>query len=221
MSGRFGLIVASFRGDLERELKAMARPIAKADARAMRQVTDIAKVGARRSVGAAGFSSKWQNAIRGRVYLNEAELTDDAGLVWLRSKYGGIFERGGDPKGKPTLWIPIEDNLPASKTRWTPREFNERIGPLSFVPAGHGHGPLLVGRVAVTGKGQVRAAPQRGNSQRAARSRTNFFVRSEAKQLPLFAGVTSVHINKKFDIAGEARAAMKQFPALFAKNLKG
>lgn len=220
-SGPIRLTVSNATAQLERAVKGIEHQLADADAATVREVTDLAKGGGRRSIAGAGFSPKWQQALRSKIFVNNRErVGGTAGQVWLRSAYGGIFERGGDITGHPFLWKPIVDNLPKSKTAWTPSKFNDEIGKLSFVPAGAGHAPMLVGKVAVGKGGKIKAAPLRGSSQRAARSRTNFFVRSAAEQLPLFVGVRTVNIKKKFDVAGERNAAMKRYPEIFAQKLK-
>lgn len=221
MSEAFKLIVAAVNGQFTRAADALNKEVADADAATVREVTDIAKTAGRRDIANAGFSVRWQNALRSKIWVNDAKrVGGTAGQVSLQSSYGGIFDKGGDITGKPTLWLPILDNLPRSTTKWTPSAFNAQIGPLSFVPAGNGHGPLLVAKVAVDKGGKVKSAPLRGNTARAARSRSNFFVRSAGKQLPMFVGIESVHIDKKFDIEAAADTAMKQYPDIFAKNLK-
>lgn len=221
MSEALKLLVAATRGDFDRAVQAATKEVADADAATMREVTDLAKTGGRRAIASAGFSVRWQNALRSRIWVNDADrVGGTAGQVSLQSSYGGIFDKGGDITGKPTVWLPILDNLPRSTTKWTPSAFNAQIGKLSFVPAGNGHGPMLVGKVAIGKAGKTKSAPLRGNSARAARSRTNFFVRSAAKTLPMFVGLESVHIGKKFDIEAAADVAMKQYPDIFAKNLK-
>jgi len=194
------------KGQFKQAIADIQQPIASAATRAMIQTADLAKAAGRASIAAAGFSSKWQNALRANVFPREKESISVAAQIYHKIPYSEIFETGGTIAGSPLLWLPIEANLPIQSggRRWTPKDFAAKVGPLRMITR-PGKPPLLIAQVAARKGKRVRGA----------------FVKQQTKSLPVFVGVPLVSIGKKFDVTAAVRGAAERFPALYQQNMDG
>lgn len=106
MSLRFAFsdVAKGFADTITRELR---RPIAKAATAAVRDAGGIAKRTGRASIAAAGFSRKWQNALRVNVYPPQGDSLRPAAFVFHKIRYAGVFEEGAVIAGTPLLWLPL------------------------------------------------------------------------------------------------------------------
>jgi len=197
------------------------KPIAKAATAAMNEAAQLAKTGGRANIAAAGFSLKWQNALRADVYPKGRDSLGPAALIHHKIPYSEIFEAGGTIQGQPLLWLPIDKNLPLQSggKRWTPKTFAAAIGPLRLVKP-PGRPPLLVADVAVGHLGVPLALPSRAQSRKGVRAR-GAFAREKTRPLPVFVGVPMVNIGKKFDIRGVVRGVVAKLGDLYLKNIRG
>lgn len=191
----------------------MQRPIARASSAAIKDAGARLKAEARADIGAAGFSSKWQNALRVDTFPKGSRPSIDA-AAFLHHKipYAAIFETGGTIRGKPFLWLPLK-NVPKriGRQRMTPALYREKVGPLRLVTRGGGP-PLLVADQAKTRSkkttlsiSSLRRGAAGGPGTRA---------------VPLFIGIRSVTEKKKFHIAAIAAKVRNDLPALYAANFK-
>jgi hypothetical protein len=180
---------------------------------AVRQAADEIKTKGRAAIAAGGFSSRWQNALRTKVYPERGESINASALVYHKIPYAGVFQDGKTISGKPLLWLPIEANLPLQGRgkRWTPHDFANNVGPLMSVSR-PGKPPLLFGEVRVGQSGGVLALPS-SRSQRITR-----FGKAKKKLLPVFVGVPSITDPQKFDIGAVVRDVAGELQDLFAKN---
>jgi hypothetical protein len=198
MTLRFALsdVAKSF---VETIVKEMQRPIAKAATAAIREAGDIAKRNGRASIAAAGFSRKWQNALRVNIYPPQGDSMHPAAFIYHKIRYAGVFEEGTVIGGQPLLWLPLA-GVPLRRGRpMTPAQYTRSIGPLVSVER-PGKPPLLF------------AKPRAGRRGRRAATRV--------ERKPLYIGLSNVAITKRFDIKGAAQKAAAQLPALYAKNLR-
>jgi len=162
-----------------------------------------AKAAGRASIAANGFSIRWQNALRLRIYEDKP-----AAFLWHKIDYATVFENGATIAGKPYLWIALPI-VPAAFGRGrngkalTPAEFIERFGPLVAVNV-PGKAPMLFAQYHRVGhrKGKAGKADLAGLTG-----------------VPLYVGVPQVEIVKKFDIAGAVRRAAEALPALYENAL--
>jgi hypothetical protein len=199
MSLRFALSNAA-KGFVDTIVKEMQRPIAKAATAAVREAGEIAKRDGRASSAAAGFSRKWQNALRVNIYPPQGDSMRPAAFIFHKIRYAGVFEEGAVISGQPLLWLPLP-NVPLRRGRpMTPSQYARSIGPLVSVQRPGGP-PLLFPKYR----------SPRGRRRRAA-------VGVERK--PLYVGLSSVAITKRFNVKGAAQNAAAQFPSLFAKHLR-
>src|SRR6476660_1747564 len=83
---RFSLtdIAKGFVDVIARELQA---PIATAATAAMKDAGDVAKRVGRSSIAAAGFSRKWQNALRVNIYPAQGESLRPAAFIFHKIRY--------------------------------------------------------------------------------------------------------------------------------------
>src|SRR4029078_10248040 len=181
MSLRFALSDIA-KGFLDTVTKEIQRPIAKAATAAIREAGEIAKRDGRASIAAAGFSRKWQNALRVNIYPPQGDSMRPAAFIYHKIRYAGVFEEGAVISGQPLLWLPLP-NVPLRRGRpMTPSQYARSIRPL--VSAQHRGGPRLL-----SPKYGPNRAPRGGG-----------VAGSEPK--PLYVGLSSVAIAKRFNIKG-------------------
>jgi hypothetical protein len=180
-------------------VKEVQRPIAKAATAAVREAGEIAKRDGRTSIAAAGFSRKWQNALRVNIYPPRGDSMRPAAFIFHKIRYAGVFEEGAVISGQPLLWLPLP-NVPLRRGRpMTPSQYARSIGPLVSIQRPGGP-PLLF--------------PKYRPGRRRRRAATGI------DRKPLYVGLSSVAIAKRFDIKGAAQNAATQLPSLFAKHLR-
>ena len=71
----------------------MQRPIARA-ATAVREAGAIVERNGRASIAAAGFSRKWQNALRVNIYPPQGDSMRPAAFIFHKIRYPGVFDEG-------------------------------------------------------------------------------------------------------------------------------
>lgn len=198
MSLRFALSDVAKRF-VDTIVKETQRPIAKAATAAVREAGEIAKRDGRASIAAAGFSRKWQNALRVNIYPPQGDSMRPAAFIYHKIRYAGVFEEGAVIGGRPLLWLPLP-TVPLRRGRpMTPLQYTRSVGPLVSVQR-PGSPPLLF--------------PKYRSGRRRRRGK------SSTERKPLYVGLSNVAIAKRFNIKGAAQNAAAQLPALFAKHLR-
>lgn len=168
-----------------RAIKSMIDPIEPAAKKAVQQVATLARDLARSNINSAGFTPRWQKAMQFEMEKSPPDAVA-AATVFHKIPFAVLFEEGGTIRGKPKLWLPIEANLPPG--RWTPRKYVARFGPL--VSVNHpGKPPMLFAKAKSV---KLDAAATRRLSLRG--------VSASQESKPLFVGVDSVTLRKRFDI---------------------
>lgn len=225
MSAR--LVFAAVRGQFAQAMERDRQAIAAAGTSAIKDAAAQAKREGRASIAEAGFSRKWQNALRVDVFPKRGDSIDAAAFVHHNIAYAGIFERGGTIHGSPLLWVP----LPAAPRkiggqRVTPRVYVERIGSLHAIKR-PGKRPLLAAYVTrAPGAGRsVSVASLRAGARRARRGQANaaFGGRASSRfavvSLPLFVGVPAVHLRKRLSLTAVFNRARATLGPAFIKHL--
>jgi hypothetical protein len=77
----------------------------------------------RAQIAAAGFSARWQRGLQSKFLPGDPDKP--ARLIFHRVGFMSVFERGATISGKPLLWLPIEENLPASVH--SPRQYGGKL----------------------------------------------------------------------------------------------
>lgn len=217
--GKFLFIAGQFKTAFDRKNKV----IEQACFDAIKVVATTVKIEARANIAAAGFSSRWQNALRVNVYgPTQVKNPDELAAAWLYHKipYSGIFERGGiiKPKGPSGfLWIPtmFAPKRAAGGRRMTPRLFPGKL----FKVQGKNGNPILMSRVATnerTPKRRLTLKTMDRNAKRFAAGERGV----SRKALPMFTGVRSVEIRKRFKILALVQRARAELRDAFIQNLK-
>lgn len=216
------LVISSAKGEYEKAFRAIQEPIAAAASGAIRDAADQIKRDGRSAIGAAGFSAKWQNAFQVRTYPSKPSM-GAAAFAYHKIPYAGIFARGGKIEGSPYLWLPI-GNLPGrvGGKRLTPRVYEQNIGPLHPVIRS-GRPPLL----AAYTRGKPGARPTLSRL-RAGGALARLGVRQTkgvhgtagVVSVPVFVGIKSVNLKKRFDLDPVYERARAGLTAGYFRNLK-
>jgi hypothetical protein len=192
--------------------------IANAAQKALIEAGDKILTGGRASIASAGFSSAWQDALHVTVYPKKS----GGGSIDVRHgiPYAMVFEQGAVINGAPLLWLPLP-SCPSviGGRKATPRAYTQSIGPLQFVQ-GKTH-PLLVGKTSQSPKAPGPAGVMRLSGPRVEKVSS---LRAGAKgggyDVPMFFGVPSVTIAKKFDVLGVVERAYSDLASSFSASLK-
>lgn len=215
MSG-FRFVYRSVTGQFSEEVADIYRPIAKAGTAALRAAVDDAKADGRASIAAAGFSKRWQNTLRGDVFPRRGDSADAAGIIRHIIPYADVFETGATIRGKPKLWVPLPSSpKKVSRKKMTPKNFAQSIGPLFPIRSKRGV-TLLAAKMSVSAAAARRGPPYRVTVPALRRGASG---QGLTRAVPIFAGVSSVQIGRKFSIGKAIDQAVDKLPALYLKHL--
>lgn len=146
-------VLSDIRKGMEQAIKDYREPIAKAATAAVTEAADVAKADGRNSIARAGFSTKWQNALRADVFPRKGKTSmSPAALVFHKIPYAEVFERGAKIRGNPLLWIPV--GKAARGPRISPKGYAVRVSPLVSVNR-PGKPPLLAEKSRPGTRGEV------------------------------------------------------------------
>jgi hypothetical protein len=199
--------------EIQDGLRAIRDPIGKAATLTMQQVAAELKTGGRTNIAAAGFSSKWQNAWRTRVFPTRGFSIDAAAEGRHKIVYSGVFEEGATIAGKSgLLWIPLKDTPKIGRRKATAGQLRN-TGIKLFTLARPGKHPLLAARMRVP-KGTT-PKPSITKMRNAELGKG----RGVLTAVPLFVGVKSVTLRKRFNLRGVADAIRARVPAMYAANI--
>jgi len=187
------------QGEFAGAMTAIQDPMAAAGTAAITEAANMVKALGRADIAAAGFSRKWQNALRVNIYPKRGVSMDAAALIYHKIVYAGIFNDGGRIAGHPFL---------------KPSEYRTRVGHPLYTIKRPGKPPLLGAYVRVTdtrAKGISLSLLKRGRNPNG---------RGREKLVPLYIGVPKVDIRKKFHIDEITESVASQLGALYLKHLK-
>ncbi|MEN6306090.1 MAG: DUF6441 family protein [Armatimonadia bacterium] len=194
---------------------------AKAATEAMREIEPSAKADAREAIrkGGPGFRGRWPNALRTQVYPKKGVSLQPSLVMWVRSPYAGIFEKGGTIRGAPFIWLPLK-GVPLRYRGERLRPGNIR-GLVSIRRPGKP--PLLGIRVktsAARAEGPITTSLlSRGTAERYKAKKRGAKLR--IRVIPLFVGIRSATITKKWDISGARDRAARLFNSRLKSKLRG
>jgi Family of unknown function (DUF6441) len=190
------------------------RIIAKAATLGMRAVGKDAVKKGRESIAHAGFSPRFQRTLRVINKPPSGFVLNPSAYVHSTLNYADIFETGKTITGSPLLWLPLP-NVPPYKDRkhMTPAQYVRFVGPL--VTMRRPGGLPMLGALVETGGRPTRTRLRRTALRRAAGERTRPKV-----TIPLFIGVPSITIPKKFDVKGAVEDAFGEFDKFYQENLE-
>jgi hypothetical protein len=198
-------LIVTTKDDGKQDAKRAIARMQSASVFAVTQTVEDAKSRGRASIAAGGFSAKWQNALRSRVYPNANKPLSPAGIVWHKIRYANVFEQGATIRGKPLLWLPLP-TVPLGgrgSHPLTPAQYRDRIGELRSVNR-PGKAPLLIGRGSREGITRASATSVRVR-KRAVKAGSIL-----GQWVPLYVGVPSSNVPKRFDLRGAVRLATER-----------
>ena len=220
MSADFRLTFDIATGVFDQRMLAFKGQIAKGATATMDDVLTIVKTDARADIARAGFSRKWQNALRVIRYPRKGHTSVDASVFLFHNiPYAGIFDTGATILGKPLLWIPLSTIPPTLNGRMMqPARLATILGAGSkLVPMTSPNGtPLLGARLRLSVTASRKAQPKislatlrRGAGEGGGVLRT----------VPLFFGIRETHVKKKLSIAEICQKARDRIPTLYARRI--
>lgn len=210
-------------GAFEEAMKAQGKTIARAATGAMDAAVVVVKTKGRANIAAAGFSKRWQNALRVTRYPNQRGAISYEPSAWVFDKieYAGIFEDGGKISGDPLLWLPLSgtpQRISGNIVR--PSKLASAIGQRLVSFTSRSGTPLLGAKMRVTKAQKDKpnlkvslTALKRGSTGKKAEGGSLF------RTIPLFYGIKQVTIPKKLSIREVCAAARDQIPSLYAAAL--
>jgi Family of unknown function (DUF6441) len=167
------------------------------------------------SIAGAGFSRRWQNSLRFKMITPKNSL-EPVAYIHTTINYADIFETGGDIHGDPLLWLPLPSVPGAGRRRhMTPAQYVKNVGPLISIRRA-GKRPLLAAVIRRGAKAQpfgkfaTRGQLKRGTAGRG----------KQTTIIPLFVGVPSVHIGKKWDVTGALKREADKMPQYYEDELR-
>ncbi|TIN41402.1 MAG: hypothetical protein E5Y10_22945 [Mesorhizobium sp.] len=200
-------------GEFALAMAAIKDPIAFAGTAAISEAGDIVKRQGRQDIAAAGFSKRWQNALRVNVYPRRKLSMNAAALIFHNIRYAGIFEEGAVISGKPRLWLPLPSAPKrAGRQKMTPALYVKTIGPLFSIER-PGKPPLLAGKIATNRRGSKTGKVSLSALKRGGAGAPSTLV-------PLFVGIDRVNIRDRFSIRQITERAAARLGALYLKHLK-
>lgn len=207
--------VTSPRGQFAAAMVSIKTPIAFAATAAISDAADIAKREGRADIAAAGFSKKWQNALRTQVYPRRKTSMNASALIWHKIGYSNIFEEGATITGKPRLWLPLQSAPQRlGRQKMTPSLYVKSIGPLVTIKR-PGKPPLLAGQIATNRRGQGKATKGKVTLSALKRGAGG----APSKLVPLFVGIDRVNIRDRFSIRQITERVAGRLGELYLKNL--
>lgn len=207
------LTVNAAQGQWVRETSAAGKIAATGLTKAMRETGRLAAAAANQNIHAAGFASrKWEMRPKNYPSSGVSLLPE----VWLHSRvnFEDVFEEGKTIHGNPWLWLPLPSvpNWPGDSTRqMSPKKYIQTIGPLVTMRR-KGKSPLL--GAVVTGR--LKAQPF-GRFVTRARLRKGRGGKGQVSVIPMFVGVRTVTIEKRFDVKSAIDAVVERLPGLYAQ----
>ena len=213
---------AAITGQFQAAMNATQNIIATAATGAIKDVAEFTKAAGRANIANAGFSTRWQNAFRAKLYPAKGVSLDPAAFIFHRIPYAGIFETDGTIAGSPLLWLPLP-NVPTTMSgagrgnaHMTPANYVRLIGPLVTIYR-PGRIPLLGGYMA--GSGNITVAKLVAGSRAMKRSMPGAPA-AKARLVPLFFGLDKVNLAKRFNLGPIFQQAQGMLGEAYLRNLK-
>lgn len=218
MAGSLRFTVAILKGEFDFAMKGIYDPIAQAATDACVEAAEIGKTKARASIAAAGFSRAWQNAMRAEVFPRPPKASASAAVNFYHAiPYAGVFEAGAVIRGRPKLYVPLPSAPKrVARRRLTPERFVQNIGPL--FPMKLKGKSYLAARLGLSKPAAKRGPPYKMTM---AELRRGARFEGVVRTVPVFVGIDTVNIRKRFDLQSAFNDAADQLPRLYDRKMKG
>ncbi len=207
-------------------IQSLSLPVAKAATLAIKDASNVLRLRARSMIRSAGFSTKWEYAYRVTVYPQTGYSVDAAAFGLFKGiPYSDIFGLGGRIAGSPLLWLPLK-TTPKLDRRKTAADVHDYLkkGVTLVKITGRSGTPLLAETILMS-KAQARRKIVRlaagdvleGSKRLKGKRHAPGMVR---RTVPLFHGVPSVTIRRRFDWAAMQAEVQAQVPGLYAQAIQ-
>lgn len=183
---------------------------------AVKRSAEAGVVAGRASIAGAGFSPRWQKSLRTKMVTPPHSLKPVA-YVHTTINYADIFETGGDIHGDPWLWLPLP-SVPrlGRREHMTPAQYVKNIGPLIKLRRPKGGAPILAAVIRRGAKAQPFGKfATRGQLKRGKAAKTG-----KVEAIPLFVGVESTHIGKKWNVTAALQKEADKMPQYYEEEIK-
>jgi len=194
--------------------------IAVAATATIKEAGEIFKTDARADIAAAGFGLKWQNAFR-VVYFPKGNRTsvNAAAFGFHKIPYSIVFEEGATIRARAgLLWLPLPSTPKmAGRNKATPKRMIQ-AGIKLFTIKGRAGKPLLASNIRVSRR-QANAPVSSLSINLSKLKRGAWSEKGIARAVPLFIGVESVTVRKRFNIAGVASKVRGQLVGIYVNNI--
>jgi hypothetical protein len=206
---------------LERWQKAQAGKLATAATQTVRELGAFIKKGGRASIASAGFSRRWQNTWRVVIFPAQGISQTPAAYGYHKIRYSNVFEEGATIHGSPLLWLPLP-GVPKTigGRHMSPKNYVQTIGPLHtiFRP---GKPPLLAGYMQGVREGTAITVRKLKAGNQAMRSARPGAPVGHVISVPLFFGISSVTLAKRFNVKGVFQQARQLLKPTYERYLRG
>lgn len=205
-------------GEALASFNASSRDMAAAATGAMNAVGEIALRGGRAAIGAGGFSSRWRNAYRLKVFPSRSKPSiNAAAYLFHRISYSKVFQDGANITGKPLLYIPLSGTpKKIGRQRLTAGNYQQLTGNRLVSIKRPGKPPLLGGPAALSKGSRRKKLRPSDLTAPGLKSPVKFVI---GKIVPLFVGISAVSLRKRFDTTPAAEAAAEQIETLYFQQL--
>lgn len=216
------LEVSNVGSEFSIAVKSLSLPVAKAAQGAIKEAGALLKTEARRMIGEAGFSKRFQNAYRVTVYPERGfSINASAFGLFQHIKYSDIFSLGGKITGSPLLWIPFKTTpkLDRRKSAADIEDYKAKGIKLVSMTSKNGR-PLMGERITMSASMARRGTIKLTVSDvRTGAKKTKTTKGLVTKTVPLFFGMRSVTIRQRFSWERVVIAVQSQVPGLYSKQI--
>lgn len=211
-----GVVNAAFIASHVGNNDAMFSIVVRAATYAMRDAAALLKSEGRANIAAGGFGKKWQSAWQTKAYPEKRFSINAAAWGVQKISYAEIFQSGGviRPSHSRYLWIPFKATPKVGRKKATPALL-AGAGVKLFQIKRAGKPPLLATKAMMTGRAKA------SGKITLARIKKGLSGKGVEATIPLFFGVPSVTMKKRFDLDAVAEAVRARVPELYMSHVEG
>jgi len=203
-------VIGAEAGQWQRASTEWERIVAKAATRGMRATLKDAVAAGREEIASAGFGSAFQRTLVGKMLSGSKEVLNPMAWVHSLANFADVFEEGKTITGERLLWLPLPPVplYPVASgqppRQLTPRKFMQVTGQRLILIHPRGKAPMLVL------KGDQAGAIAAGSSKFQLRRGRGRQARQQPRIIPMFVGVSSANIPKKFNVHAAIENAVNE-----------
>jgi len=208
-------------GEFARSMDGKYVPVSEAGLAAIQEIGEKVKRDGRAQIAAAGFSLRWQNALRVNIYKpGQTKVAGELAAAWVYHAipYAGVFERGATVNAK--MWVPLP---------WAPKKIGRRrMSPDAFVatanrslfPIRRGGKTYLATSIAMSGRAAKSGLASKYSSTALRRGRTGRGDGAVRRLVPLFVSVSSVTFKKRLSLLNVVERAANTLAEAYFRHYK-